>query len=132
MENFKYLTDEEFNLLSIKDRNDYVKKCIDYVKRLINQDTQKILPFEENLKTPMRHLKLFEDWGNSIFQSKKPLPIGYQLHPEISRLIGEYETEISYAKSRLKDARTPEEIKNIEDEIKYYEKEIKDILADEK
>jgi hypothetical protein len=54
------------------------------------------------------------------------------LHPEISRLIGEYETEISYAKSRLKDASTEKERKEIEDEIEYYEKEIKDILADEK
>jgi hypothetical protein len=80
----------------------------------------------------MIYLKTYESWGNSIFQSKKPLPIGYQLHPEISRLIGEYETEISYAKSRLKDASTEKEIKEIEDKIEYYEKEIKDILADEK
>jgi hypothetical protein len=41
-------------------------------------------------------------------------------------LIGEYETEISYAKSCLKDARTEKEKKEIEEEIKYYEKEIKD------
>jgi hypothetical protein len=79
----------------------------------------------------MKRLITFENWGNSIIQSKKPLPIGYQLHPEISRLIGEYETEISYAESRLKSAKTPDEIKKIEDEIKYYKKEIKDILADE-
>ena len=31
----------------------------------------------------MKYLKLFENWGNSIFQSKNPLPIGHQLHPEI-------------------------------------------------
>ena len=80
----------------------------------------------------MKHLITFESWGNSIIQSKNPLPIGYQLHPEISRLIGEYETEISYAESRLKDARTPEERKQIEEDIAYYKQEIKDILADEK
>ena len=79
----------------------------------------------------MNYLKLFEDWGNSIFQHKEWLPKGSQLNPEISRLIGEYETEISYAKSHLKDAKTPEEIKEIQDKIKYYEKEIKDILADD-
>jgi hypothetical protein len=80
----------------------------------------------------MKHLITFESWGNSIIQSKKPLPIGYQLHPEISRLIGEYETEISYLKTQLKEATTPEEIKKIEDDIIYYENEIKFILADEK
>jgi len=80
----------------------------------------------------MKHLITFESWGNSIIQSKKPLPIGYQLHPEISRLISEYETEISYLKTQLKEATTPEEIKKIEDDIIYYENEIKLILADEK